>query len=65
MSRRLAWQRRDDHVVERTAASAKNELVISRDCKQFKVAWSTDLDVGCMGNLVGGGTGGQITQARL
>ena len=33
-------------------------LVISGDCKQFNVAWSADLDVGCMGDLVGGGAGG-------
>ena len=44
--------------MERTAAPAKNELVISRDCKQFNVAWSADLNIGCMGDLVGGGTGG-------
>lgn len=30
MSRRLAWQRRDDHVIQRAAAPAKKELVISR-----------------------------------
>ena len=45
-------------MVGRTAASAKNELVISGDCKQFNVACSADLDVGCMGDLVGGGAGG-------
>lgn len=58
MSRRLAWQSRDDHVMERTAAPAKKELVISGDCKQFNVTWSADLDVGCMGDLAGGGTRG-------
>lgn len=50
MSRRLAWQSTDDHVMERTAAPAKKELVISGDCKQFNVTWSAD--------LVGGGTQG-------
>lgn len=65
MSRRLAWQRRDDHVMERTASPAKNELVISGDCKESNVTWSADLDEGCVGDLVGRGTGGQVTQARL
>lgn len=44
--------------MERTASPAKNELVISRDCKESNVTWSADLDEGCMGDLVGGGTGG-------
>lgn len=52
-------------MMERTASPAKYELVISRDCKESNVTWSADLDEGCMGDLVGGGTGGQVTQACL
>lgn len=38
-------------MMERTASPAKNELVISGDCKESNVTWSADLDEGCVGEI--------------